>query len=412
MRRTLQAARNLFHILFPVLGAIRYGIPGRKLRVIGITGTDGKSSTVLLTAAILRAQGYRVVHYSSISTHDGEIEMPNTRKMTMPGRMELHRFLAMSAKKGATHAVVEVTSEGIRQNRHRMVGFAAVAVTNITPEHIESHGSFARYRRAKLSLFRHVRAGGAIVLPEHLAEELSPLKGAGKVFVVGTDASSFVQEADAAGDMHGSTVRIIRGQEEVRIESKLGGPFAVSNMLMATGIASVFGVPLGVVKTAIEGVSIIPGRFEVLSRHPLVIVDYAHTLKALGELLPFVRAHSNGRLIHVFGAAGGGRDRYKRPLLAKISGENADVSIISEENPFDEDPKQITSDILAGFSDTHDVRVVPVREEAAALALTLAGKGDTVLLTAKGSETRIAGVHGSFRPYNERTYVRCLLGTS
>lgn len=396
------------HIIYPLLAYARYGLLGKRITVIGITGTDGKSSSVVLTANLLRAAGYKTAHFSSVSMHDSESESSNDAKMTTPGRGGLHRFLANAKEKGATHAVVEVTSQGMLQHRHRLIGFSLVGITNITPEHIEAHGGFAAYRRTKLSLIRELLPEGrGVVAPHTLALELqTPVPilscGMGEGDVSGRLLETSLKETGLA---------LSYGGETAEMQAPLGGPFAPCNMVFAAALALALGIPLATIRNAFARQTPIRGRCEVVSSHPLVIVDYAHTLAALETFLPYVKERTRGKLIHVFGAAGGGRDRYKRPLLAELSGQNADISIVTEENPFDEADESIEADIRAGFPPSHDARFAPRREDALRLARGLAGPEDTILLTGKGSESVIAGPRRSRRAYAEIPYAQCLFGT-
>jgi UDP-N-acetylmuramoyl-L-alanyl-D-glutamate--2,6-diaminopimelate ligase len=213
--------------------------------------------------------------------------------------------------------------------------------------------------------------------------------------------------------LSGVVVELRRGTERAVVRAQFGGPFAASTMLFSATLASVCGVGLKVIREAVEALGPIPGRFEMFSSKPLVIVDYAHTIHALSVLLPYVRSHTSGKLIHVFGAAGGGRDRYKRPIIAELSARSADVSILTEENSFDEPVTDILNDIAKGFPTGHSFEVIPKREDAVARALALAtSPNDTVLLTAKGSEHVIVGPRGSKRPYSERAYITWLLKTA
>jgi UDP-N-acetylmuramoyl-L-alanyl-D-glutamate--2,6-diaminopimelate ligase len=301
--------------------------------------------------------------------------------MTMPGKGQLHRFLARAYKQGATHAVVEVTSEGIVQHRHAGIHFAVVAYTNITPEHIERHGSFAAYTSAKLSLMKALKRGGVVVwnrsdkvLAEH-QEQFLPYR----------NVPVAVPSYDAVVDV-----------------------FRCRNTFFARAVVQEgLGVAIG--DSAVVDTLFIPGRFEVYRGATTVVVDYAHTLEALPLCLRAVRAMTTGRVIHVFGAAGGGRDRYKRPRLAAISECFADVHVLTEENSFDEPVAAIMDDIAAGFTAGHDVTRYTLREDAVRYAIAIAGPSDVVVCTAKGSETVIAGPQKTMRPYHEREFVQSCL---
>lgn len=405
MRPLKQRLRDAAHFIFPAFAFLCYGLLGKRMTVVGITGTDGKSTSVILTARMLRAAGHQVAHYSSVSIHDGLSEWPNDSKITTPGRMRLHQFLAQALRNGATHAVVEITSQGILQHRHRCIGFSLIGITNITPEHIEAHGSFNNYRDAKASLMRQLLPSSRrAVLPQELAG-LAP-KGIA-VTIYGRESAE-VSTTVEKSSLKGTVLTITVYGEEESVSSPLGGPFTPENILFSATVASAFGVSAPEMRSALESQGPIPGRCETLASEPLVIVDYAHTLAALSTLLPYIRRLTEGRFIHVFGAAGGGRDRYKRPLLAQLSERYADISIVTEENPFDEPEEDIQSEIRAGFSDSHIVHVVGRRELAVDLAQRLARPGDVVLLSGKGSESVIAGPKRSRRPYTEATHARCL----
>jgi UDP-N-acetylmuramoyl-L-alanyl-D-glutamate--2,6-diaminopimelate ligase len=414
--RPIQHSKNILHGIFPVIGAARYGIVGKQMEVIGITGTDGKSSTVILTAAMLRAAGHKVAHFSSVSFHDGFTETLNEMKMTTPGHMQLQKFLHAAINNGCTHAVVEITSQGILQHRHRFIGFSLVGITNITPEHIEAHGNFEQYQAAKLSLANSLleHSKGLVIEKEtyERVKDLLPQNSAVSIVAM-HDTSQAVDVTLQEENPLGSVLTVTSGSEKVQIRSKLGGPFAPRNITFAIRIAALYSVSLEAIREAVESFERIPGRFEIISQEPLIIVDYAHTVHALKTLLPYVRSHTKRKLVHVFGAAGGGRDRYKRPLIAQMSQQYADASILTEENSFDEPVEQIIEEIKAGFSGDHTVHIQSHREDAVRLGLSLVtSKDDTLLLTAKGSETVIAGPGGSKRPYTERAYIRWLLETS
>jgi UDP-N-acetylmuramoyl-L-alanyl-D-glutamate--2,6-diaminopimelate ligase len=411
-----QKTKNILHGIFPILGAIRYGVVGQKIRVIGITGTDGKSSSVLLTAAMLRAGGYKVAHFSSISFHDGVTEQINQSKMTTPGHMDLQKFLSEAIENGCTFAVLEITSQGILQHRHRRIGFSLVGITNITPEHIEAHGGFENYRNTKLSLINSLKKENlGLVIDKQTYDEMSQfISNEITITTIGIDRQDIDLHCHVVREsIDGISLEMKYQNKIVCIKTKLAGPFIAHNISFASRIATVCGVSLDAIRKAIELFEVIPGRFEIINKLPLVIVDYAHTINALEILLPYVRKHTKGKLVHVFGAAGGGRDSYKRPLIAKLSERNANVSILTEENSFDEPTELIIQDIVHGFSPKHQIHLFYKREQAVELGLSLLNSpDDTLLLTAKGSETVIMGPDRTKRPYNERAYIKCQIETS
>ncbi|MEA2701790.1 MAG: UDP-N-acetylmuramoyl-L-alanyl-D-glutamate--2,6-diaminopimelate ligase [Candidatus Parcubacteria bacterium] len=411
MTMSIQRLKNGLHIVYPAFAFLRFGRLGKRIVTVGITGTDGKSSSVAFTAGILRSAGHRVAHYSSVSIHDGLTERRNETKISTPGRMGLHRFLAAAIANGATHAVIEVTSQGMLQHRHRFIGFMLVGVTNVTPEHVEAHGSFERYRESKASLARELLPGSlGLVVSEDALNILRDRLPHGLMMRI-CGGNGDLRATGIVSTLTRTTLTIVRRNERAVVTASLGGPFAARNILFSAGLATALGASLNDVKEAMRVQAPVPGRCEIVSARPLVIVDYAHTLAALESQLSFVRRKTTGKVIHVFGAAGGGRDRYKRPLLAALSERYADVSIVTEENPFDEREESIAYGIRKGFSDAHEVHTVRKREDAIALAKKLLGPGDALLLTGKGSESVIAGPRRSRRLYTEATYARCLFGT-
>jgi len=360
-----------------------YRFPSRHLTVIGITGTNGKSTTVELLAEIIEEAGYRMASASSIRFRIADRERPNDLKMTMPGRFFVQKFLRQAGNAGCAYAVLEVTSEAIKQFRHRHIKFTIAAVTNITPEHIEAHGSFEAYRAAKAELFK--------AAPVHVLNK--------------DDAETFEYLSQiSAKSRHLYTLR----EYPRDLHLRLPGDFNRANALTALTAARALGIPYEASKRAIERIDYIPGRLEVLKERPFgVVVDYAHTPDALEKVYQEVSAP---RLVCVLGAAGGGRDKWKRPELGRIAALYCSVIILTNEDPYDENPDRILSEIKSGISNVKfkmsNLKSIIDRREAIREALTLAKKGDVVIITGKGCEQWIAGPKGEKTPWDDRVVVK------
>ncbi len=373
----------LYHRFLAWLAAVIYRFPSRHLTIIGVTGTNGKSTTVELLAEIIEEAGHRVASVSSIRFRIADRERPNDRKMTMPGRFFIQRFLRQAVREGCTHAVLEVTSEGIKQFRHRHITFHIAVVTTITPEHIESHGSFEAYRAAKAELFK---SASVHVLNKDDAETLEYLSQI------------------SAENRHLYTLR----EYPRDLHLRLPGDFNRANALAALTAARALGIPYEASKRAIERIDYIPGRLEVLQEKPFgVVVDYAHTPDALEKVY---QEFSAPRLVCVLGATGGGRDKWKRPELGRIAARYCNVIILTNEDPYDEKPEDIMRDIEKGIFQTDKERMnyrkITDRREAIREALALAKKGDVVIITGKGCEQWMMVSNGEKIPWDDREVVR------
>ena len=378
-----------YHYLMALGGAIWYGFPSRKLIVIGITGTNGKSTTVDLTHRIFKDAGRCVASTSSLRFIIDDREWGNKLKMTMPGRFFLQRFLYEAVRKGCDTVILEITSEGVRQFRHRFIEFDTVGITNLTPEHIESHGGFEKYREAKLALFRA------------LARSRKPRRTA-VINAEMPDAEMFTQAA------RGADIKYYGRDGELKLNLKLEGEFNKQNALLAAAIANAQGVAPEIIKRALENAETPPGRLEYISRSPFaVVVDYVHTPDALQKVYETLRlaARQPSRMICVLGAAGGGRDKWKRPEMGKIANHYCDEIILTNEDPYDEDPEIIIKDIQKGISHKKP-EVLVDRKEAIARALAKASLGDTVIITGKGAEPWMMTKDGQKIPWDDRAVVR------
>ncbi len=398
-----------YHTVLAYSGSIFYGNPSKSLKVIGVTGTKGKSTTVFLISKILESTGVSVAAVGSLGFKLKDKEWPNTLKMTMPGRFRLQKFFYEAKKAGCKYLVLEVTSEGIKQKRHLGTKFDCAVFTNLHKEHIESHGSFDNYYRAKQELFAKTKNIHVLNADDENVGLFSKFSSQRKIFygIQGGDmrAQGLELKTDSSSfEVYGT-----------RFNLNLGGRFNVLNCLSALSVVAMYGVDLPKTKPILESITNIPGRMEFIQKEPFkVVVDYAHTPDSLEAVYKTLKTDS-GRLICVLGAAGGGRDKWKRSEFGKIAGKYCDEIILTDEDPFEEDPEKIIEEIKKGVvksetvSETRRLEITLDRREAIKSALTKAGVGDTVVVTGKGSETSMAVAGGRKIPWSDKQIVRELL---
>lgn len=387
-----------YHQGLAYVAAVWYGFPSRKLKVIGVTGTNGKSTVVYLLDKILSAAGYKTASLSTIQFKVGELDWPNNLKMTMPGRFEIQKFLNQALFAGCKYAVLEVTSQGIAQSRHLFIDFEATVLTNLSPEHIEAHGGFENYKAAKLDLF--LRTKNIHVLPEG-DQELKEF-------------------ADAPAE---KKIFFALSKNDLNLKLRIPGEFNLANALTAAAAARALGIAEGIIKMALEQIESVPGRAERVSVKGRdgdfpnifqVIVDYAHTPVALEQVYktfsqtsPLRLLSETSPLICVFGSAGGGRDKWKRPELGAIASKYCKQIILTDEDPYEENPNQIIAEIEAGITPEKKSVTAKIidRGEAIKTAISSALPGDTVMITGKGTEEWMM-VGKTKTPWNERRIVR------
>lgn len=378
-----------YHWLLAYAGAVFYRFPSRKLTVIAVTGTKGKSSTVELIAELLRASGKKVASVSTIRFVIDQESRRNLYKMTMPGRFFLQKFLREAVDSQCTHAVVEMTSEGARQYRHKGVALDALVFTNLAPEHIESHGSFEAYGAAKLSLAAHLARSSKH--PRIIVANVDDAYGK-KFLEAAVDIRAPFRLADAepyTADDKG--VRFV--WRSTLFSVPLPGVFNLQNCLAALTLGEELHLEMPAMKRALEHTTTIPGRAErVECGQPFaVVVDYAHTPDSLTALY---ETYKHKRIIGVLGSTGGGRDTWKRPAMGALADRYCDTIVLTNEDPYDEDPKKIIDEVAAGLS-THTPVIVFDRRAAIAAALKEARPDDVVLITGKGTDPYIMGRDGS-----------------
>jgi len=403
-------ALGWYHYGLALTGALIYGFPARKLLVIGITGTNGKSSTVELASKIMEESDIPSASLSSIQFRIKEKVEPNILKMTMPGRWTIQGFFRRAAQAECITALLEVTSEGIKQYRHRFIGFDTAVFTNLTPEHIEAHGNFENYKLAKGELFAVVKNRHIINLDDpNAAYFLSfPSKETYGYGIKGekreiADVKKELKIFEAENIKIG--IKNIGFQVKgVDFSIRLDGAFNIYNALAAICVGFSQGVSLEGCSAALAKFEGLAGRMEEVQDKPFrVVVDYAFTPNALQKVYETLKGQvgaKGGKLICLLGACGGGRDKWKRPVLGGIAGKYCKEIIITNEDPYDEDPQEIIDQVAKGAG----VGALGImdRREAIKKALSLAGPGDVVVMTGKGCEPWICLKNGEKIPWNEK----------
>lgn len=412
----LNTIRLPYHLGWALLGNLVYRFPGRKLHVVGVTGTKGKSTTSYLTAKVLEAGGHRVGLISGVVLKVGPKEWRNTTTLTTLGRFSNPRLLRQMVDAGCTHVVIEVTSHALNQFRVWGIPFETAVLTNFSKDHMELHGTLENYRAAKGKLFaklRRAERSTAVVNGDDPAAAYFLEFFADTKYVYGTTAKArnvlplarrvIAEDIKLASD--GSTFTA-RNDETIPVRSNLPGAFNVSNALAAASVGLAYGIPPKRIAAGIAEVREVPGRMErVEAGQPFtVIVDFAHTPKSYETVLRTLREITKGRLIAVLGAYGD-RDSSMFPKIGKLAAEYADRLVVTEDDPGTEDPAKLTELLLKGVAQggmtASDYDIEMNRRKAISLALRQAKRGDTVALLGKGAQLVMRYGSGN-RPWDER----------
>lgn len=381
-----------------------YGYPAQQLCTIGITGTDGKTTTSNLISTILEAAGRRNGLMTTANFKIGEQEWENATRQSTLEALEIQQFLRRLLDAGITHAVIEATSHGLELQRVRGCAFDVGVVTNITHEHLDFHKTIEAYRRAKARLFEMLdpaRDKGlgcrpvAILNRDDVSYEVLKPYCRVPILDYGIETPAAVRAVDVQLHAASTRFRVILPDMEYPIETQLVGRFNVSNCLAAIAATYSQGVPMETIAQALARAHSVAGRMERIDEgQPFaVIVDYAHTPDSLEKVLATLRPLTRGKLMVVFGSAGE-RDRQKRPAMGRIAAQMADFFVITDEDPREEDRESILRAIAAGAEAAgkrqgRDFLCIADRTEAIAAAFTHAQAGDTVLLAGKGHEQSI-----------------------
>jgi UDP-N-acetylmuramoyl-L-alanyl-D-glutamate--2,6-diaminopimelate ligase len=397
-KKLYQLFQPIYHYLLVFVGALIYRFPAKKLFIIGVTGTKGKTSTTEIINAILEHAGKKTALSNGIRFKIGEKSVLNKYKMSMPGRFFMQKFLYDSVKANCTHAIVEMTSEGSKFFRHKFIWLDAFIFTNLAPEHIESHGSYAKYLKAKLNL----------------ADNLNGPKKNTLLIVNGDDSESgnFLEKkaskkisyslsnAKPLDLSNGIKMRF----NKMTLYSPLLGEFNAYNILASSILAQEIGIDEETIKEAVENFKQIPGRAEKINagQNFEVYVDYAHTKESLEALY---KSFPNKKKICVLGNTGGGRDKWKRPEMAKIAEKYCDEIILTNEDPYDEDPQEIVNEMKTAINNKA-VEIIMDRRQAIHTALTKAHKDEVVLITGKGTDPYIMTANNTKIPWLDSTVTK------
>jgi len=400
---TPEVLLSVYHFAWAFFGAVRYGFPSRKLTVVGVTGTNGKTSVCNMVHSLLTQAGFKTGMTTTANFKIGKKEWVNDKKQTMLGRMALQGLLKKMVREKCKYAVIETSSEGILQHRQRFIDYDIAVFTNLTPEHLEHHGGFANYRAAKGKLFQRTKGVHIINGDDKNVEYFMGFKAERK-FVFGFReeiksplALSFARRGDVEKIICnsyklsplGSAFAVFYNNQEIKFETQLLGKHNIANLLAVICLGLSQDIPMEKIKAAVKNIKPIPGRLEVIaspSKNFKVIVDYAHDPKSLETIYQTVKNLNPRKIIAVLGSCGGGRDKEKRPKLGRLAGEYADFVIITNEDPYDEDPREIIDQVAAGVEDKNKLIKILDRGGAIKKAIDLAGENDIIVITGKGSE--------------------------
>ena len=424
--------KSLYHLALAWLGNLIYRHPSRELFVLGVTGTKGKSTVLELINAILETAGKKTALSSSIRVKIGFDSYKNTSGNTMPGRFFLQKFLRRAAGAGCEFALIEVTSQGVLQHRHRFIEWGAALITNLTPEHIEAHGSFENYLKAKTDFFRETsrsKKEPLFFINKEMSHQDYFIEACG-----GAGTQYFFSRDDFAREELEKNYDLETKKGRRLVSDWLMADFNLENAAAATVFTKAVGVSWPIIKKSLENFKGVSGRMEFIQKNPFaVVIDYAHTPDSLEKVYQYLKSPaSEGRvplnkierqkskakgrkLICVLGAAGGGRDKWKRPVMGRLAAKYCDYIVLTDEDPYGENSFQIISEIKSGIIESKfpgpNLFEILNRKEAIKKAIGLAKKGDVVALTGKGSEPWLHLARGKKIPWNEKEITAEILKT-
>jgi UDP-N-acetylmuramoyl-L-alanyl-D-glutamate--2,6-diaminopimelate ligase len=370
---------------FGLLASAYYGHPGRHLRLIGITGTNGKTTTSYIIESILQAAGKAVGVIGTVSYRLGTATLPASH--TTPDALELHQLLAQMVEANLDYAVMEVSSHALDQERVWGCRFEAAVFTNLSRDHYDYHGTAEAYFAAKARLFQDLPAVWHVLnLDDAYGQRLLSMSRA-RLLTYGLEGEATCKPSAVHHALDGIRFTLSTTKGQLEITSPLVGRHNVYNLLAGIAVAIALDIDAEAITQGIAQLHRVPGRLERVEggQDFAVFVDYAHTPDALEQVLQLVQAETTGRLITVFGC-GGDRDPGKRPLMGQVATRLSDYTIITSDNPRTEDPQHIIDEIITGVHSAADYVALPDRQEAIAHAIAMAQPCDTVVIAGKGHE--------------------------
>lgn len=406
--QALAMLRPPYHYTLAFLGNLIYRHPSRDIFVVAVTGTKGKSTTVELLAAILRAAGKKTASLSTIKFQIDDDARPNLYKMTTPGRFFVQHFLREAVDAKCEYAVLEMTSEAAKQYRHRFIEFDALVFTNLSPEHIESHGSFEKYKRAKLEIARAL--GASKKCPRYIVANADDEHGHDFLAVDVERRLPYSLQDLKLYNLHkdGAALIFKENDEEITIRLPIVGLFNIYNALAAITLARALDISWKDIEKALGTLSKVPGRVEHFhsarsaSKKVTAVVDYAHTPDSLEKLY---QAFKDVPKVCVLGNTGGGRDKWKRPEMAAIAERHCDHIILTNEDPYDENPRKIVEEMAMAMEDKSKLEIIMDRRQAIKRALEVAVDGGYVLISGKGTDPYIMSANGTKQPWSDANVV-------
>lgn len=431
IKKILKQLKSFYHLVLNYGVNIILGTPSEGMIVIGITGTKGKTSTVYTLYQTLIKLGLKVGLTSSVYSSNGLELSKNKIRNSMPGRGQIHRLMREAKNNGATVFIVEVTSEGLAQNRHRGIHFDSVVITNLYPEHLEAHGGFENYKKAKGLLFQSFEKSGIKKIYSKSIEPIAWVNHDDKyqkyyrnltkkqVSSIGKSDKSTIQMLSIKSDKEGLDFNYKDNNtgQTYKVETPILGEFMGYNLLFVIGIANFLGFEYKEINKVLTNLNDIPGRMNKVYTNPTVFVDYAHIPEALEKVYQTINTsfkNKNSRTIAILGSCGGGRDTWKRSPMGRVAGEMNDYVIITDEDPYDENPQAIIDEVFsgvleAGKEENENTWRILSRREAFKKALSLAKPEDIIIITGKGSETSIIRAGGVKENWNDTEEILKLL---